>query len=193
MTDDQEDYITRAAKLINEIDPTRLRTIVIFGWPQHPPADVYHSLDALGVNSYLGWYRGPNGSTENRRRLGPFLDQVREYYPELALFVTEYGAESNRSGPADQKGTYEFQRDLLRYHAKTYIGKSWLNGALTWVLQDFRFAPDWTGGSPTPQPPWNQKGLATGLGRKKPAFGAIAKLYKQVRPVALRPYRATRR
>jgi len=136
---------------------------------------------------------GPNGSTENRRRLGPFLDQMREYYPELALFVTEYGAESNRSGPTDQKGTYEFQRDLLRYHAKTYIGKRWLNGALAWVLKDFRARPDWTGGSPTPEPPWNQKGLAHAGGRKKPAFKTVAKLYRSVRPVALRPYRATRR
>jgi beta-glucuronidase len=193
MTEDQEQYISRAAKLIKRLDPTRLRTIVIFGWPLHPPSDVYHELDALGINSYFGWYVGPNGSTESRRRLGPFLDQMKEYYPELALFVTEYGAESNRSGPADQKGTYEFQRDLLRYHAKTYIGKRFLNGALTWVLKDFRSRPDWTGGSPTPGPPWNQKGLAGARWRKKPVFGAIAKLYKDVRPVARRPYLATRR
>ncbi len=193
MTEDQEDYILRAARLIDRLDPTRLRTIVIFGWPLHPPADVYHELDALGINSYFGWYRGPNGSTESRRRLGPFLDQMREYYPELALFVTEFGAESNRSGPSDQKGTYEFQRDLLRYHAKTYVGKSYLNGALTWVLKDFRSRPDWGGGNPTPQPPWNQKGLAEARWHKKPAFAAIAKLYKSVRPVARRPYRGTSR
>ena len=191
MTPDQEDYISRAARLINQIDPTRLRTIVIFGWPLHIPADVYHELDALGVNSYFGWYVGPNGSTENRRRLGPFLEQMRDYYPELALFVTEYGAESNRSGPADQKGTYEFQRDLLRFHARTYRSKTWLNGALTWVLKDFRSRPDWTGGSPTPQPPWNQKGLARASYKKKPVFGAIAKVYRSIQPVTR--YRGTSR
>jgi hypothetical protein len=193
MTDDQENYIHRAAKMLKRLDPTRLRTIVIFGWPLAPPSDVYHELDALGINSYFGWYPGPNGSTESRRRLGPFLDQMRDYYPELALFVTEYGAESNRSGPASMKGTYEFQRDLLRYHAKTYISKRYLNGALTWVLKDFRSRPDWDGGNPTPQPPWNQKGLAEARWHKKPAFTAIAKLYKSVRPVARRPYfRASR-
>jgi beta-glucuronidase len=193
MTNDQENYIHRAAKMLKRLDPTRLRTIVIFGWPLAPPSDVYHELDALGINSYFGWYPGPNGSTESRRRLGPFLDQMRDYYPELALFVTEYGAESNRSGPASMKGTYEFQRDLLRYHAKTYISKRYLNGALTWVLKDFRSRPDWDGGNPTPQPPWNQKGLAEARWHKKPAFTAIAKLYKSVRPVARRPYfRASR-
>jgi len=193
MTDDQENYIHRAAKLLHRLDPTRLRTLVIFGWPLAPSSDVYHELDALGINSYFGWYEGPNGSTESRRRLGPFLDQMHEYYPELALFVTEYGAESNHSGPADQKGTYEFQRDLLRYHAKTYISKRYLNGALTWVLKDFRSRPDWNGGSPTPQPPWNQKGLAGARWHKKPAFATIAKLYKSVRPVARRPYFARSR
>ena len=193
MTADQEDYIHRAAKLLKRLDPTRLRTIVIFGWPLAPPSDVYHELDALGINSYFGWYPGPNGSTESRRRLGPFLDQMHEYYPELALFVTEYGAEANRSGSADQKGTYEFQRDLLRYHAKTYIGKRYLNGALTWILKDFRVRPDWGGGSPTPEPPWNQKGLADPRWDKKPAFAPLAKLYKSVRPVARRPYLGTSR
>lgn len=187
MTEDQEDYITRAAALVKRLDPTRLRTIVIFGWPLAPPTDVYHELDALGINSYFGWYPGPNGSTESRRRLGPFLDQMREYYPELALFVTEFGAESNHNGPADHKGTYEFQRNLVRYHAKTYIAKSFLSGAMAWILRDFRVRPDWGGGSPTPQPPWNQKGLAEARWHKKPAFGALAKLYKRVQPIERRP------
>ena len=71
MTEDQEDYIHRAAQLLHRLDPTRLRTIVIFGWPQAPPSDVYHELDALGINSYFGWYPGPNGSTEDRQPARP--------------------------------------------------------------------------------------------------------------------------
>ena len=193
MTDDQEDYIRRAADLLHKLDPTRLRTIVIFGWPQAAPMDVYHELDALGINSYFGWYPGPNGSTEYRQRLGPYLDQMREYYPELALFTTEFGAESNRDGPPHQKGTFQFQRDLLRYHVRTYIRKSFLGGALTWVMRDFRSRPDWEGGNPTPRVGWNQKGLVTVRSRKKPAFNAVAKLYKAVPPVAKSLYRPTSR
>jgi beta-glucuronidase len=188
MTEDQEDYITRAAKLIHRLDPTRLRTIVIFGWPLAPPSDVYHQLDALGINSYFGWFPGPNDSTEDRRRLGPYLDQMRDYYPELALFLTEYGAASNHHGPAGDKGTYEFQRDFVRYHAKTAIAKRYLSGALAWLLKDIRVRPDWNDGSPTPQPPWNQMGLAEARWHKKPAFGVLAELYRSVRPVARRPY-----
>jgi beta-glucuronidase len=188
MTEDQEDYIHRAAQLLRGLDPTRLRTIVIFGWPQAAPFDVYHELDAIGINSYFGWYAGPNGSTEDRRRLSPFLDQMREYYPELALFVTEFGAESNREGPADQKGTYAFQRDLLTHHVRTYIKKPWLSGAIAWVLRDFRSRPDWEGGSPTPRTGWNQKGLLDYRSHRKPVFNPLARLYKSVPPVAARPY-----
>jgi beta-glucuronidase len=194
MTDDQVDYIRRAARLLDRLDPTRLRTIDIFGWPQNPPADVYHRLDAIGINNYFGWYPGPNGQSEDRSRLGPFLDQMREYYPELALFVTEFGAEANRDGDAERKGTYAFQQELLRHHVETYKSRSYLNGAVAWILRDFRVRPDWEGGNPTPAPPWNQKGLADALGRKKPAFEPTAALYKSIPSVARRRYRrGTRR
>ena len=183
MTEDQIDYIRRAARLLRQLDPTRLRTIDIFGWPQMPPADVYHQFDALGINNYFGWYPGPNGQTVDRDRLGPFLDQMREYYPELALFITEFGAEANRPGPAEEKGTYAFQRDFMRHHIETYIRKPYLNGAMTWILRDFRVRPDWEGGNPAPQPPWNQKGLTDQRARKKPAFRTTRKLYRSVRSV----------
>ena len=189
MTDDQIEYIRRGAKLLHRIDPTRLRAIDIFGWPQNPPADVYHRLDAIGINNYFGWYPGPNFQSEDKYRLGPFLDQMREYYPELALFVTEYGAEANRSGPADRKGTYEFQRDLIRHHVSVYRRKSYLNGAITWILRDFRVRPDWEGGNPSPNPPWNEKGLLDEVWRKKPAFGAASAAFSSVRPIASRRYR----
>ncbi len=188
MTDNQLDYLQRAARLVDDLDPTRLRTVDIFGWPQAPPDDVYHRFDALGINSYFGWYPGPNGQTEDRQRLGPFLDQMREYYPELALFVTEFGAEANRKGSVERKGTYAFQSELMRDHVRTYIKKRYLNGAMAWILRNFRVRPDWEGGNPAPRPPWNQKGLADARGNKKPAFKAVAKLYRTVPPVAESPY-----
>jgi hypothetical protein len=40
---------------------------------------------------------------------------------------------------------------------------------------------------------WNQKGLLTVRSRKKPAFNALAKLYKTVPPVAKSLYRPTSR
>ena len=88
----------------------------------------------------------------------------------------------------DQKGTFAFQRDLLKHHVRTYIKKPWLSGAIAWVLRDFRSRPDWEGGNPTPRPGWNQKGLLDYRSRKKPVFDPLAQLYKSVPPVAARPY-----
>lgn len=36
-------------------------------------------------------------------------------YPALALFITQYGAEANRTGPIDEKGPYAFRPYFLRY------------------------------------------------------------------------------
>lgn len=182
MTRDQARYIRRAGRLMLKLDPTRLRTIDIFGYPHTPPADVYQHLDGIGINSYFGWYPGPNGQVADRDRLGPYLDQMRSYYPDLALFVTEFGAEANRAGPETEKGTYAFQREWMRHHIRTYLRTPFLNGAINWVMRDFRMRPDWEGGNPKPSPPWNQKGLVDELWRKKPAFAEVARLYKSTHP-----------
>lgn len=183
MTPDLETYIRKATRLVNRLDPTRLKTLDVFGYPQTPPADVYYELDGIGINNYFGWYPGPNGQTEDRELLGPYLDQMHEYYPDMALFVTEFGAEANRGGSVEQKGTYEFQQDFLRDHIETYMSKPYLNGAVNWILRDFRVRPDWEGGNPRPEPPYNQKGLADENYKRKPAFDDVAELFKSVRVV----------
>ena len=33
-----------------------------------------------------------------------------------AIFVSEFGAEANRDGPVEEKGTYAFQQDFVNYH-----------------------------------------------------------------------------
>ena len=61
--------------------------------------------------------------------------------------VTEFGAEANRTGPFEERGTYEFQSDFLDFHLRTYATKPWLSGAIT-MLQEFWCRPDWSGGNP---------------------------------------------
>ena len=64
--------------------------------------------------------------------------------------VTEFGAEANRDGPVEEKGTYAFQQDFVNYHLGVYATKPWLSGAIYWALQEFRVRPDWDGGNPRP-------------------------------------------
>ena len=34
--------------------------------------------------------------------------------------VTEFGAEANRDGPVEEKGTWAFQQDFVNFHLATY-------------------------------------------------------------------------
>jgi beta-glucuronidase len=176
----QQRYIRDAARLLKKIDGTRLRAIDFAGYPTAIPSSAYRSLDALGVNCYFGWYPGPGGQIDDRNLLGPYMEQVHRYYSRMAMFVTEFGAEANRDGPIDEKGTYSFQRQLLEDHLSVYDSKPFVNGALIWALRDFRVRPDWDGGNPKPASPVNQKGLSTERGERKPAFAAAQRMFHEV-------------
>ena len=173
----QQRYIRDAAHLLHAMDPTRLRALDYSGYPNSVPSSTYHVLDALGVNCYFGWYPGPGGQLDDRSALGPFLNLVHSYYPTKALFVTEFGAEANRLGPIDEKGTYDFQRQLLEDHLAVYASKPFVNGALIWALRDFRVRPNWDGGNPKPDSPLNQKGLEDETGKPKPAYLAAERIF----------------
>jgi beta-glucuronidase len=179
----QARYIHDAVHLLKKLDPTRLKALDYAGYPSALPSSTYHVLDALGVNCYFGWYPGPGGQIDDRAVLGPFLDQVHRYYPSKALFITEFGAESNRDGPFDEKGTYSFQRQLVEDHLATYDSRPFVNGALVWALRDFRVRPDWEGGNPKPMSPLNQKGLMDQFGKPKPAYAAAARMFAEVDPL----------
>jgi beta-glucuronidase len=157
----QGDYIRRAAEIAKDIDPTRPVGIAFAGYPSAGCQTEYAPLDVVGVNEYFGWYPGPGGKLFDPRALSPYLDQVRKCYPRHAIVVTEFGAEANRSGPVEEKGTYEFQREFVRFHLGVFASKPWLSGAIYWALNEFRVKPDWEGGNPRPTPPVHQKGLLT--------------------------------
>jgi beta-glucuronidase len=173
----QTRYATAAIRLATRLDPTRLVAIDIAGYPSVRLVQLYRRFDALGTNSYFGWYPGPSGTVLNREVLGPYLDQLREYYPQQALFVTEFGAEANRSGPPGEKGTFEFQADFMRYHLGVYDERPFVNGAVAWLLQDFRVRPGWDGYNDLPSPPYNKKGLIDERGNRKPAFDVVRRAF----------------
>jgi beta-glucuronidase len=54
-----------------------------------------------------------------------------------------------------------------------------LNGALVWILRDFRVKPGYDGGNPQPQSPYNQKGLVDASGGRKPAFETVKRLFRK--------------
>ena len=173
----QGDYLRRAAEQARELDPTRAIGYAVAGYPTAGCHTEYAPLDVIGLNDYFGWYPGPGGQLADRTFLSEYLDAVRACYPDKAVMVTETGAEANRSGPVEEKGTYEFQQDYINYHYSVYATKPWLSGALYWALKEFRVRPEWDGGNPRPQPPIHQKGVVAFDGTRKPAYGDLQRWF----------------
>src|SRR5439155_16679104 len=110
-------YIRGQVVLAKRLDPTRPVSLAIAGYTSIGcQRAAYKPLDMLGLNSYFGWYQGPNGELADRDGLSPALDYLHRCYPRKSLVVTEFGAEANRAGPADERGTYASQADLNDFH-----------------------------------------------------------------------------
>ena len=163
---------------MRRLDSTRLVGLAFPGYPTIGKVQLYTRLDALGVNDYFGWYPGPQDSIIDRSALSPYLERLHDDYRRQALFITEFGAEANRPGLPTEKGTFEFQNDFLSFHLGVFGQKDYLNGALVWILRDFRVKPGYEGGNPVPDPPYNTKGLIDEAGVRKPAFDAVKQLFR---------------
>jgi beta-glucuronidase len=184
-------YVRDASHAIRQIDDTHLvgfdRQSRI-GEPLTTPAHAY--IDVLGVNDYFGWYRSvidnrPDLPPSTTADLSGFLDQIHQANPDLPLVITEYGAEASRSGPVEQKGTYEFQRKFVLDHLAIHSSKRFVNGSIHWALRDFRVHQTWQGGAPPEYatPPWHNKSLIEETNRRKPAFLALARIFRRTKPL----------
>lgn len=174
------DRLVRAQrKIAKQLDPQGLTGI---DWASAPEDDLQHQafrrVEVLGVNEYFGWYPGSLGSTVSIDRLVPYLDQLRQAYGRQAMFITEFGTEANREGPADELGTYSYQTNFLLTHMNIFRGLPYLNGYFAWALRDYPVRPGWTGGNPDPTPPYSRKGLFALDGSPKPAAAEVEREFR---------------
>ncbi|HWH44032.1 MAG TPA: glycoside hydrolase family 2 TIM barrel-domain containing protein [Thermoleophilaceae bacterium] len=166
-------YIRAARAVAKMLDPSRLVAADVSLRPLDQVPAHYSELDAIGLNEYLGWYGGHSSE------LPGDLAEIRRRFPQTALFVTEFGAEANRTGPASRKGTFAFQRDFLAEHLRLIDSAPEVSGAAVWALRDFMVRPGWRGGNPRPNPPWNHKGVFDRFGRPKASFDAVREAFTQ--------------
>jgi len=160
-----------------------MAAVDIQSYPTFPQVLTYQRFDAIGLTNYSGWYAGPGGTLGDRNVLRPTMNLAHAYYPHQALFVTEFGAEANRDGPIDEKGTYAFQQNLIGFHLDAYDSMPFINGAIVWILRDFNVQPGWDGGNPRSSPPTLAKGLVDFAGNPKPTFAEIARRFHAVPPL----------
>jgi beta-glucuronidase len=177
----QARYIQEAVTAAKALDTTRPIAIAVAAYPSAGCQAAYAPLDLIGINEYFGWYPGPNGQLFDRTKLSAYLDQLRGCYPDKAVVISEYGAEANRDGPVEEKGTFAHQVDFVRYHLGVHNSKPWLSGSVYWALNEFRVRPGWEGGNPRPNPPVHQKGLLRfGDYSRKPAWAEMQQIFKSV-------------
>jgi beta-glucuronidase len=142
----------------------------------------YRRLDILGINEYYGWYPGPLGETMSVAGLGSYLSYLHDIYPRQGLFITEFGAEANRDGPADEQGTYTYQANLFTAQMNVLRPISFLNGIFAWALRDYWVRPKWAGGNPAPTPPYSRKGLFQADNSPKPVVPLVEREFKATPP-----------
>ena len=178
-------YIAGAAAIARRLDPTRPVGMAVNAYPGSPCEKVaYAPLDVIGWNDYFGWFSAGGGGDDDRDYLSAYLDKLRACYPKKAMIVTEFGFDANMDGPVEVRGTYAFQANSAAFHLGVFATKPWLSGALYFPLQDFANNPNYTGGNPWPQAPWDQKGLIDQYGNLKPAFGVVQQIYQSTQQIA---------
>ena len=99
--------------------------------------------------------------------------------------VTEFGAEANRDGPLEEKGTYAFQQDFVNYHLGVYDSKAVAQRRGLLGAQRVQGPPGLGRRQPAPDPAvLHQKGLLRyGDFSRKPAWEDLRRGYTAVKQV----------
>lgn len=175
------DFLRRAAVLTEDLDPTLPLSVDILSYPDIERQELYDRFDLIGINSYYGWYEGkPDRSTADLADLEPYLRAMNEKYPDHALVVTEFGAESTYSGSPQDKETYEFQVQYIRDNLEVVDRLPFMNGAIYWTLREFAVKPDWVGGferEGVQRDGIHRKALITYDGQPKPAWDVTQAMF----------------
>jgi beta-galactosidase len=121
--------------------------------------------DVMSYNLYFGWYVGDSADNDS------WLDDFHATYPEIAIGLSEYGADANPQyqSPRPQKGDYSegYQAIYHEHMVRMIEQRLWLWPTHVWNLADFGSTGRDEGGVQGP----HQKGLVTlDRGLKKDAF-----------------------
>jgi beta-galactosidase len=148
------DYAVQLDNLIRAEDPERYTAMAVHGSDIYEKTGVAEIPQLLGVNLYHGWYGGVFDG------FGRDLDRRHARNPGQILFVSEYGAGSDRRLNSAQPQRFDFTGQWQRLYHEAHIrqinARPWLAGTAIW--NQFDFSQPHTGGSITHL---NQKGMMT--------------------------------
>ncbi len=168
--------IANMASLCRSIDSTRLISAA-FNNLKYEGNNVIiedsliNSLDVIGVNEYIGWYKTwPAAPAE--------MHWISKY--NKPLIMTEFGGEAlyGNHGANDVASSWseEYQEKLYQDQVTMLKKIPFLRGCSPWILADFqsprRLHPVYQNG-------WNRKGLLSEKGYRKKAWFVIKDFYSK--------------
>ncbi len=150
--------------LVHEMDRTRVSTMAnLFLLETDSP--LVSLPDIRGYNLYYGWYVGEMEDND------AFFDDFHQKYPDTAIGLTEYGADSviTLQSPKPEKGDYteSYQAVYHEHMLEMFATRPYLWGTYVWNMFEFAAA----GRDEAGDPGRNHKGLVTfDRKQKKDAF-----------------------
>lgn len=168
--------IANMATLCRSMDSTRLISVAFNNLKYKDNKviiedSLINSLDVIGVNEYIGWYKPWFKSPSE-------VEWVSKY--NKPLIASEFGCEAlyGNHGPADVASSWseEYMEQFYKDQVTMLKRIPFLRGTCPWVLADFqsplRLHPIFQNG-------WNRKGLLSDKGEKKKAWYVLKDFYSK--------------
>ncbi len=129
--------------LVKSLDDTRITgSANLYSVKNKSPLN--QITDSVGYNIYFGWYYGDLAD------YGKFVQKFHQDCPEVALAITEYGADCNiayqTETPESQDYTEQFQCQMHEAAYGAFRADESLWGSFVWAMFDFHSAIRDTGG-----------------------------------------------
>ena len=140
--------------LIRSEDRTRYTTMAMHESDDYSKYQLDNISQIAGHNLYSGWY---GGKVED---FGKTLDKIHAAKPQQIVFISEYGAGSDRRVNTSNPERLDFTGEYQRYYHESYLrqinARPYLAGTAIW--NEFDFSQPNIGGTISSE---NQKGLMT--------------------------------
>lgn len=132
----------RLARVLEETlkteDPYRLSTMAFHGDQIYNRVGLSNITDVAGWNLYQGWYGNNLNGFEH------FLDEEHRKYPARSLFVSEFGAGSDRRLQSLKPEIFDFsmqwQQIFLEHYLPVIMERPYVIGGAEWNFIDFSSA-----------------------------------------------------
>ncbi len=182
--------IMRLIARLKAFDPGRPATCVSHHGASDPTLG---ACDVICMNNYIGVWGKPFADTTARmpavaRAIGRSLDDIHRKHPTKPVVMSEFGGPVFPV-PGNRFGSLQWQAAQYATAIKVYISKKYISGCAAWCFRDQRI----NGASHYPAGALGTNvlevfGLSTLTGRPRPAYHAVARLYRdQARRNSRRP------